>query len=152
MPPAIPPASARSMRSICPAGSRSSGPRGPAFLRSGSRTPFSLRIVGDGASQSPGRSFCPDLLEYSNRVMSKDLYKILGIPQTATDKDIRAAYRTLAKKYHPDTGAGSSEDRFREIQDAYETLGSPARRADYDRKSVLSEYPTNQRAPSPRFR
>ena len=48
--------------------------------------------------------------------MSKDLYKILGIPQTATEKDIRAAYRTLPKKYHPDAGAGSLEDRFREIQ------------------------------------
>ncbi|MBZ5499812.1 MAG: DnaJ domain-containing protein [Acidobacteriia bacterium] len=64
--------------------------------------------------------------------MSKDLYKILGIPRKAEEKEIRAAYRTLAKKYHPDTGAGSSEEKFREIQIAYEILSDPARRAAYD--------------------
>jgi len=68
--------------------------------------------------------------------MSKDLYKILGIPPTASKQDIRVAYRTLAKRYHPDAGAGSSEDRFREIQDAYETLSDPGRRTAYDRSSL----------------
>lgn len=67
--------------------------------------------------------------------MGKDLYKILGISRSADDKEIRAAYRALAKRYHPDTGAGSSEEKFREIQDAYEGLGDPARRAAYDRES-----------------
>jgi len=66
--------------------------------------------------------------------MAKDLYQILQIPREASDKEVRTAYRNLAKRYHPDAGASSSAARFREIQDAYETLGDPARRAAYDRE------------------
>jgi len=76
--------------------------------------------------------------------MSKDLYKILGISPGADEKEIRTAYRKLARRYHPDTGAGSSEERFREIQDAYNTIGDPAKRAAYDqgrRQSVPDATP-----------
>ncbi len=66
--------------------------------------------------------------------MSKDLYQILGIARNANDQEIRAAYRTLAKKFHPDAGGGASPDKFREIQAAYEILGDPIRRSLYDRR------------------
>jgi len=61
----------------------------------------------------------------------KDYYKILGVSDTATDKEITRAYRQLAKKHHPDANPGS-EDRFKEISAAYDVLGDPARRKEYD--------------------
>src|ERR1700677_4569596 len=61
----------------------------------------------------------------------KDYYKVLGVPDTATDKEIGKAYRKLDKQYHPDANPGS-EDRFKEISAAYDVLGDPARRKEYD--------------------
>jgi curved DNA-binding protein CbpA len=46
---------------------------------------------------------------------------------------VRRAFRRLARRYHPDAGRGSSSDRFREVSEAYETLGNPERRRAYDR-------------------
>ena len=64
----------------------------------------------------------------------KDYYKILGLPKTATDKEIKAAYRTLARKHHPDVNAGDkkSEDAFKDIGEAYDVLSDPDKRAKYD--------------------
>ncbi len=61
----------------------------------------------------------------------KDYYKVLGVSDTATDKEIGKAYRKLAKQYHPDANPGS-EDRFKEISAAYDVLGDPAKRKEYD--------------------
>jgi molecular chaperone DnaJ len=61
----------------------------------------------------------------------KDFYKVLGVTESASDKDITRAYRKLAKEYHPDTHPGS-EDRFKEISVAYDVLGDPAKRKEYD--------------------
>jgi molecular chaperone DnaJ len=61
----------------------------------------------------------------------KDYYKVLGVPDTATDKEIGKAYRKLAKQYHPDSNPGS-EDRFKEIAAAYDVLGDAAKRKEYD--------------------
>ena len=63
--------------------------------------------------------------------LEKDYYKVLGVPDKATDKEITSAYRKLAKKYHPDASPGS-EDRFKEVSTAYDVLGDPAKRREYD--------------------
>lgn len=61
----------------------------------------------------------------------KDYYKTLGVPATATAKEITSAYRKLAKKHHPDANPGSDET-FKEISAAYDVLGDAERRKEYD--------------------
>src|SRR5579862_5269792 len=60
-----------------------------------------------------------------------DYYKVLGVKQEATEKEITRAYRKLAKQYHPDAHPGS-EDRFKEISAAYDVLGDADKRKEYD--------------------
>jgi molecular chaperone DnaJ len=64
-----------------------------------------------------------------------DYYKTLGVPRDASDEDIKKAYRKLALKYHPDRngGAAESEERFKEITEAYDVLRDPQKRAAFDR-------------------
>ena len=64
----------------------------------------------------------------------KDYYSTLGVAKTATDKEIKQAYRKLARKTHPDVNPGdkSAEAKFKEINEAYEVLGDPAKRKKYD--------------------
>lgn len=65
--------------------------------------------------------------------MGKDYYKILDIPKTASDDDIRKAYRKLALKFHPDKNkAAGAEERFKEIAEAYEVLSDKKKRDIYD--------------------
>ena len=61
----------------------------------------------------------------------KDYYKVLGVADTATAKEIGRAYRKLAKQYHPDANPGS-EERFKEVSAAYDVLGDEAKRKEYD--------------------
>jgi len=60
----------------------------------------------------------------------KDYYATLGLSKTATDKEIKQAYRKLARKHHPDVNPGdkSAESRFKEINEAYEVLGDSEKR------------------------
>jgi molecular chaperone DnaJ len=64
----------------------------------------------------------------------KDYYKILDVSEDALEKDIKAAYRKLAMKYHPDKNPGNSkaENKFKEISEAYGVLGDERKRQDYD--------------------
>lgn len=75
-----------------------------------------------------------------------DYYAVLGVTEVADDEVIAAAYRALAKKYHPDTGSQrgtASAERFREIQQAFEVLGSQRSRAEYDRQRNNSDQSDN---------
>ena len=64
----------------------------------------------------------------------KDYYATLGVPKAATEKEIKQAYRKLARKHHPDVNPGNkqAEQHFKEINEAYEVLGAPATRKKYD--------------------
>ena len=68
----------------------------------------------------------------NNTIMEyKDYYKILGVDRKASDDDIRKAYRKLAKQYHPDYNPNNkqAEDRFKEINEAYEVLSDSTKRS-----------------------
>ena len=64
----------------------------------------------------------------------KDYYSTLGVAKTASEKDIKQAFRKLARKHHPDVNPGdkAAEAKFKEINEAYEVLGDPAKRKKYD--------------------
>ncbi|HBU68890.1 MAG TPA: molecular chaperone DnaJ [Elusimicrobia bacterium] len=67
--------------------------------------------------------------------MKRDYYEILGISKNASPDEVKAAYRQLALKYHPDKNSGNkeAEEKFKEINEAYEMIGDPTKRAQYDR-------------------
>src|SRR5215475_5857708 len=64
----------------------------------------------------------------------KDYYKVLGVPESASQKDITKAYRKLARQNHPDANPGdaNAEERFKEISAAYDVVGDEAKRKEYD--------------------
>jgi molecular chaperone DnaJ len=65
----------------------------------------------------------------------RDYYEVLGVPRSAGDKEIKAAYRKLARKYHPDVNKGdkTAEEKFKEIAEAFAVLSDKGKRASYDR-------------------
>ncbi|MDQ6674014.1 MAG: J domain-containing protein [Chloroflexota bacterium] len=65
----------------------------------------------------------------------RDYYTVLGVPRTASEKDLKSAYRKLARKHHPDVNPGDkrSEQQFKEIGEAYSVLSDPDKRKKYDR-------------------
>ncbi len=67
--------------------------------------------------------------------MKRDYYGILNISKKARPAQIKKAYRSAAKRHHPDVSPGG-EEKFKEIQEAYETLSNPEKRAKYDRRDL----------------
>jgi curved DNA-binding protein len=68
-------------------------------------------------------------------VQFKDYYAVLGVPSNAAEEDIKKAFRKLARQYHPDVAKDkvAAEEKFKEINEAYEVLGDPEKRKKYDR-------------------
>lgn len=75
-------------------------------------------------------------------------YVVLGVAEDADGDTIRSAFRALARRYHPDAGAGSSAAEFRRVLEAYETLNDPERRARYDGRLRGARWPTTPRVES----
>ena len=70
--------------------------------------------------------------------MAKDYYKILGVQKSASEEDIKKAYRKLAHQHHPDK-AGGNESKFKEVNEAYQVLSNKEKRAQYDRFGQVFE-------------
>ncbi len=82
---------------------------------------------------------------------SRDYYEILGVSRAATDKEVRAAYRKLARKYHPDLNPGdkTAEARFKEIQAAYDVLSDAEKRKQYNQFGHAFERASQGPPPGP---
>src|SRR5881296_2253516 len=84
-------------------------------------------------------------------VQFRDYYETLGVPKTATDEEIRSAFRKLARKYHPDVAKykKAAEEKFKEINEAYEVLGDPEKRKKYDQLGADWNRPGGGAQPPP---
>src|SRR5438034_7937320 len=83
-----------------------------------------------------------------------DYYKALGVSKNATPDEIKKAYRKLARQYHPDRNAGdeAAEERFKEVQHAYDVLSDAEKRKAYDRFGTQNGRPGAAGGPTGDFR
>ncbi|MCQ2741132.1 MAG: DnaJ domain-containing protein, partial [Alphaproteobacteria bacterium] len=70
--------------------------------------------------------------------MTKDLYQVLGVNKTASEAEIKSAYRKLARKYHPDLNKDNKDaaEKFKEVSCAYDILGDKEKRKKYDNNEI----------------
>jgi curved DNA-binding protein len=89
------------------------------------------------------------LLEPAMAVEFKDYYDVLGVARNASDAEIKKAFRTLARKYHPDVAKdkNTAEEKFKEINEANEVLSDPEKRRKYDELGANWNHPERQASP-----
>lgn len=89
----------------------------------------------------PGKKFGAEISADMATTTKTDYYELLGVPRKASAKDIRTAFRKLARKYHPDLNPGdkSAEEKFKQLQEAYDVLSDSKKRQMYDQYGFYSE-------------
>ena len=84
--------------------------------------------------------FISRLFRSSLPLQAKDLYKVLGVSKSSSEAEIKKAYFSLAKKYHPDVNkASNAKEKFAEISSAYETLGDTQKKQMYDSTGMTGD-------------